>query len=1318
MYISSFHINGFGIFNNVSGEGLQPGISIFFGKNEAGKSTCLEFFRTMLTGYPEKNKIGSRSFEPLNGGRPGGSLLLQWQEGSMCLFRAPAAYGGLRLNSPDGQVLHADKLDKLLGGIDRTAYRRVFGFSLDELERWDKKDNESIRNALYGATFGPGLVPPGEVLDTITKEMGKIYKPRGATQPLSVELDELAKIHTRIAQLQKEYSQYNDIANELVEQKQIMANASAKREDLELARLRLERRQGVRQQWEQWNILRHKLAKLPEAPSGFPEDAQARLARLQTERSACERDVAEAKERLRQIICNVDAIAVNTELLAELAQLRRLAERKNSYRQAASQIALLEEIATRAEESLRSGLAQLGPDWDCERIRNTDRSIFTREGIEKQATEMGEARMGHQAALASLTSANREVDLAQANVEKAETALAAQHVPDAPLSDEDRERLRTTMTRLDESRKLASRRASSLENARHMFMRALEQVQIFGTEIKEDSYKQLDSLLQHQDEALAVAAEIQRNLRESEEADATAEKSAAAVEAMTRKYEEMQNAGREMGNANRDTLDARAMALRSLRSVAASMSAEESHKKELEARIAQEKMPSSIIKNWVLISFALVFLIASGGIFIAYWFFDIHNLDFGNGMGVPLNLWASYAALFCGVVLMAGGFSAYGPEQKRQKMEMARLLSRSETSSMHLAELAEQSRKLCAEAGVDDPDPIALDAMEMLLEREKEQLYQDEHSARELAALRDQLENAKRQAEEDAQTAQEKSSNAQLSRRRWHGIMQTLGVDNVPAPESAATLFARAEAAHLAYESVLVAQQELDAYGEELQELEQSITVMPTVAAFLENAEETISLEEAVTRILSGCKEADQALAQRMRCAADLDSAKNELERAIKRQGEAYNLLEELATKLTSARHNWAKCLDRLGMSSGLDPESVRAAYKCMGECLADEENMLRAKRELAQARQEMGALEEPLTKILAKFQLEAKIDAEARPDWISTLDKLLADAEEQARQKERQDNLQENAAVQKTTIAAKEAALEQAKKAEQELIGIGGATNADEFLAQAALRNNRRSLADRLDDLEAVLNQAARGENLEAFLTSFEKENQEEEEKKLLDIRNNLNQLAQEEKNAAAKIGNLEARTAILANSDELANLRQQEKMLVESARRKAEQWSALALAKILLQKARNNFEKERQPRIIRMASEIFNRITDGHWRGLSLNLEDSSLMMLPTQGEPVQPYNLSRGAQEQAYLAFRLAYIREHAQTREALPVIMDEILVNFDQERATRTAQALANLAGDGKQQILYFTCQPHIVEMLQNATTCSSLFLIENGKILAA
>ena len=97
MYIQSFHMDGFGIFSDVSVENLSPGLSIFLGENEAGKSTCLEFLRTMLIGYPDpRNKEYKRIPGPLRGGQPGGNMdLFADDRGLLRLTRRPGSNGGV-----------------------------------------------------------------------------------------------------------------------------------------------------------------------------------------------------------------------------------------------------------------------------------------------------------------------------------------------------------------------------------------------------------------------------------------------------------------------------------------------------------------------------------------------------------------------------------------------------------------------------------------------------------------------------------------------------------------------------------------------------------------------------------------------------------------------------------------------------------------------------------------------------------------------------------------------------------------------------------------------------------------------------------------------------------------------------------------------------------------------------------------------------------------------------------------------------------------------------------------------------------------------
>ena len=82
-------------------------------------------------------------------------------------------------------------------------------------------------------------------------------------------------------------------------------------------------------------------------------------------------------------------------------------------------------------------------------------------------------------------------------------------------------------------------------------------------------------------------------------------------------------------------------------------------------------------------------------------------------------------------------------------------------------------------------------------------------------------------------------------------------------------------------------------------------------------------------------------------------------------------------------------------------------------------------------------------------------------------------------------------------------------------------------------------------------------------------------------------------------------------------------------------------------------------------------------------------------------QPSELSRGTREQLFLALRFGLIRELGQRTEPLPVIVDEVLVNFDPARALRAAAAFTELSDTN--QVLVFTCHPTVVKMFCEASS---------------
>lgn len=167
---------------------------------------------------------------------------------------------------------------------------------------------------------------------------------------------------------------------------------------------------------------------------------------------------------------------------------------------------------------------------------------------------------------------------------------------------------------------------------------------------------------------------------------------------------------------------------------------------------------------------------------------------------------------------------------------------------------------------------------------------------------------------------------------------------------------------------------------------------------------------------------------------------------------------------------------------------------------------------------------------------------------------------------------------------------------------------------------------------------------------------------------------------------------------------------------------WLELAFSKEILELAKKRYEENSQPQIVRIASEFFSQITDNAWQNIKVMLEDRSVNVLDEQGKLLPAEMLSQGAKEQLYLSLRLAHIKHRSMSKRPLPLLMDDILVNFDEQRMRNTAQVLNLMVQEtlnmyNNQQILYYTCHERTAKILQESVPGTKIYRVRDKKIFA-
>jgi len=152
------------------------------------------------------------------------------------------------------------------------------------------------------------------------------------------------------------------------------------------------------------------------------------------------------------------------------------------------------------------------------------------------------------------------------------------------------------------------------------------------------------------------------------------------------------------------------------------------------------------------------------------------------------------------------------------------------------------------------------------------------------------------------------------------------------------------------------------------------------------------------------------------------------------------------------------------------------------------------------------------------------------------------------------------------------------------------------------------------------------------------------------------------------------------------------------------------LRLAAAVLREGIQRYRKRNEGPVLTRASELFRHLTLGSFTELWIDFNDRGEQVLAgvrAGGDSILPAAMSEGTADQLYLALRLASLETWLQRNEAIPFIVDDILVSFDNPRAAAALEVFAELSQ--KTQVIFFAHHEHLVELATQAVTPEALFI---------
>jgi uncharacterized protein YhaN len=393
---------------------------LFVGDNESGKTTLMEFLRTLLFGFPRR-AAKRNDYDPVRGGSHGGRLQVVMQDGrNVTIERAgrhPAS-----LTQAGGTTMQAEPALQLLGGLDRETFKHVFAVGLEELQGLGVLSQEGVRGRLFAAGTGLGSASVPEVMKNLDKELANLLALRGQKQTVNLLVKEMKEIESRIRELQGQAAAY---AEGQRHQEYLEARVEANRQESEARRQelgRVERLEQARVPWANRNRAREQAAAV-EYAQNFPVNGLERLEALHKEldtnrqdRQQQEMETARLAEQMGRLNPDAAVLAQQEAIEALAGERAHLAEALKDYPSAKSDL-------DQAQTDLRRKLRELGPAWDGSRLAEVDTSVQVRQRVAEFARQLDAAERRNEAARAQERALTEAAAEAQKRAEAAAQLL-------------------------------------------------------------------------------------------------------------------------------------------------------------------------------------------------------------------------------------------------------------------------------------------------------------------------------------------------------------------------------------------------------------------------------------------------------------------------------------------------------------------------------------------------------------------------------------------------------------------------------------------------------------------------------------------------------------------------------------------------------------------------------------------------------------------------------------------------------------------------------------------------------------------------------
>jgi uncharacterized protein YhaN len=405
--------------------------------------------------------------------------------------------------------------------------------------------------------------------------------------------------------------------------------------------------------------------------------------------------------------------------------------------------------------------------------------------------------------------------------------------------------------------------------------------------------------------------------------------------------------------------------------------------------------------------------------------------------------------------------------------------------------------------------------------------------------------------------------------------------------------------------------------------------------------------------------------------------------------------IQRMQKDVQAARREWCDLLRRLGMSETIKISEAFQSWEKIAESRSLWNDWQTAQKDYDRDRLSVEAFRKLVDELNTQIGSEGRsADAYA---LVAEWDRRLRTMEERRRER----SALRTAGKQKRRDAEQfDGPIAELRTRRQALLSRSGSANRDELASRVKLLNRSSELSHLLSIARNELDLIARTEPELALVEEDLHGYDQHRNKRLVEGANDeMKDLDRELERHYEVLGRVKAELRDLEHDRRMSSLRYDRAQIQADLQSAIEQLVTCDASLKSLESIRERLETDGQSETLKLASHYLDKLTCAKYRRVWAQIGEKHLVVDDDNGQSLRVENLSSGTREQVFLAVRLAMSKEFSDRGGALPLVLDDVTVNFDQVRTEAAVKALFDIAERG-QQVLVFTCHLHLAQIFQS------------------